>query len=285
MENTHYSVVANEAIIKNFLKDVGVEDMKPTESFLVQTSFRCKKFTDVERHLLKNYAKDSYMTKALKLSKSGSFNYESAINHLYELEVPVRACTYNIGPDSKISFPQRAFVTYVMPNPTDEVWVANMHNQKFMKQVSELTMSPINDSEEHKAFIQTAIARSNKDWRSERATCIHTNYVNFDIDFEFITGYVMFERSNFSDTAQKIKDCFHADEVEIILIICEGGLHILVPKNLIQENPHDICKRLENIFERDGVEVEFKGGKSYVPLPGTYQYGNSEDHIVQYVKI
>ena len=74
-----------------------------------------------------------------------------------------------------------------------------------------------------------------------------------------------------------------------VVIDTSGGYHVLVKTNAIYDNPHDICKEVQNIYTRMvdvGAEpyINEKGECKFecvindsqipgLPLPGTYQYG------------
>lgn len=269
MEN--YKVVGNEQLIKDFFKDFGLFDLKLNESWLIQTSFRTKKLTDTERDLFRSHPKNCFKTKALKTNKQGIFDAEESITRLYEFELPVRSCTYNSA-----SYPQSAPVTYINVNKTNETEVAMKHMQEIVDIINKNAL--INDYEQFKSLL----AKTNRDWCSERATCIVSNSVNFDIDFENITGYEAWKTYS-EEIISFVKNLFGKDT---IVIICNGGFHIVTPKTYIKENPKNICDKIKDNLQNIQIkEIEYKGPKSFIPLPGTYQYGSDDNHIVQYVKI
>lgn len=279
MEN--YKVIANENILKSFLKDLGLFDLKVTESWTVQTAFRVKRFSDHERELLAKKSREVFMIKALKTDRKGSVNVEEIINRLYELEVPIRSCTYNIDTPEEISFPQSALVTYIAVNKTDEIEVAANH----MKDVIQIFTNSLQCGAVQHDYFRGLVARTNKDYRSERASCTINRFTDFDIDLKDATGYEVW-RMEAEAIRSKLKGFFGTGT---LIVICTGGFHFLVPKTYIRENPKDICKKLKDAFKDLSSmrikDIEYKGPQSYTPLPGTYQYGTNEDCIVNYEKL
>lgn len=74
-----------------------------------------------------------------------------------------------------------------------------------------------------------------------------------------------------------------------VVVDTSGGYHVLVRTSAIKSNPHDFCKKVENIY-KEGLKLGFseyldeKGNCKFeciindsqipgLPLPGTYQYG------------
>lgn len=269
--NSRYQIVADETILKNFLTALGVDELTRLESLLVVTSFRSKKLTDIERSKLGARNREMYLTKTLKVDRKGNFDYEGAVNKIYELEVPIRALTYHIGTPDEISLPQKALVCYICPNPSKEVDVAIDH----MESTLDIVKNYIHASSKDDSANQ--LAHHNTDFRSERSKLLNRKWVDFDIDMEY-------PKENEEQIKGIIKDVIReAPELKnpkTLIVHTAGGFHILTKKDCLKGNPKNVCEAF--IRKLDGYgkvkEVDYKAA-SYVPLCGTTQYGN---HIVTF---
>lgn len=282
----NYEIVKDEEMLKSFLKDIGAENIDKTESLLVMTAFRSKKLTEEEKQKLGARAREMYLTKNLKKDHKGIFDFESALNKVYELEVPKRALTYNIGTPDEIALPQNALVCYISPNPSKEIDVALDH----MKTTLDIVENMIHSGDPQNSKNQ--LAHHNTDFRSERSKFTRKVWVDFDVDISNMEEIGRKVLASVIRTAVKTevlaeeplkKNIFKNPKGFIIQ--SAGGVHILVDKNCLCGNPNIFCEELKKWLETGGCEIkeiDFKSGNGYVPLPGCSQFGN---HLVTYEKI
>ena len=99
-------------------------DIFPNETYFVNTAFRSKKLTEKEKSKLGAKNREVYLTKYIRGSDNNRVDEESAIQKMYELEVPYKALTFNKGTEEEITFPQSAMVTFICCNPSIEEKVA-----------------------------------------------------------------------------------------------------------------------------------------------------------------
>ena len=268
-----YQIVADEKILKDFLVALGCNELSKLESYLVVTSFRSKKLNDEERKKLGARNREMYLTKNLKVDRKGVFDLEAAVNKIYELEVPIRALTYNIGTPDEISLPQKAMVCYICPNPSKEVDVAIEH----MESTLDIVKNYIHASDKGDSANQ--LAHHNTDFRSERSKLLNRKWVDFDIDIECSKD----NRYSVKNIIKVVID--NSPELKnpkCLIVETAGGFHVLVKKDCLKGNPRNICESFIRNFEGWGKvkEVDYKA-EGYLPLVGTYQYS---EHIVTFEK-
>lgn len=269
-----FEVVRDENILKDFLRKLGADELSNLESYLIVTAFRSKKLSATERSNLGARNREMYLTKNLKKHSNKPFDYEGAVNKIHELEVPVRALTFNTDTSEKVQLPQKALVCYIQPNPSKEVDVAIEH----MESTLDIVKNYIHASDKNDSANQ--LAHHNTDFRSERSTCMNKVWVDFDIDIPDSKTWDKMSAENVIKKA--LKDSFFCKK---LLIRSSGGWHALVQKSGIHENPHEFCKKLgQDILSASGIipkEIEYKNTR-YVPLPGTVQYG---EHLVTFEEL
>ncbi len=282
----NYEIIKDEEMIKNFLKDIGAADIDKTESYLVMTAFRSKKLTEEEKQKLGARAREMYLTKNLKKDHKGVFDFETALNKVYELEVPKRALTYNVGTPNEISLPQNALVCYISPNPSKEIDVAIDH----MKTTLDIVENMIHSGDPQNSKNQ--LAHHNTDFRSERSRFTRKVWVDFDVD---ITNIEEIDRKVLAGV---IRTAVKSDVLSVeplkknifknlkgFIRQSAGGVHVLVDKNCLCGNPNTFCEELKRWLETEGCEIkeiDFKSGNGYVPLPGCSMFSS---HLVTYEPI
>ena len=271
----NYQIVKDEEHLKSFLSWIGIAELQTTESLLVNVSFRSKKLSDEERKALGARNREMYMTKQLRPSRNGKVDIEHCINKFYELEVPVRALTYNIGKPDQVSLPQGALVCYICPNPSLESDVAIEH----LISTIDILKNYVHASDKANALDQ--LAHHNTDFRSERSRLVKKNWIDFDIDLEdkLLTPiHTTIIRTVLTE------QCPELHNTHGFILNTSGGFHVLISKECLQGNPENICKKLSKELGEVATvkEVDYKSGGFYVPAPGTLQYGQ---HTVTFERI
>jgi len=273
--NDRYIIVKDEKILKDFLKEIGVDEMSVLESCFICTSFRSKKLPEDQKGKFARKMREIFLTKYLKKNSKGVFEYEEAINRIYELEIPKRACTYNIGTPDEFCLPQSSLVCFISPNPSKEVDVAIEHMENTLDLIKEYIHAPNKENSAYK------LAHTNTDFRGERARIINKKYFDIDIDVDYKKEDLNEVKSIIKDTLQKSKSL---KDLKGILIQTSGGFHTLIkccclcgdPKKIIQE----LLTNLKSKCTFKGVNpIEYKRGGFFCPLPGTLQYGS---HLLTY---
>ena len=265
-----YKVLINESTFISFLNRLG--DIYPNETYFINTAFRSKKLTEKEKSKLGTRNREVYLSKYIRGSNNNRVDEESAIQKMYELEVPYKALTFNKGTEEEIILPQSAMVTFICCNPSIEEKVAMLHLESTNDILKNLVMSCDNGTEAKKQ-----LAHHNKDFRSERMKCNRTKWIDFDIDIENL------EELNREYIKSTISYCFrnHAtfSDINGMIVSTSGGFHVLVDKNCIKGNPKNFCDYLNIVLTQVSCkvkEVEFKSGCCMIPCVGTLQYGNFE---------
>lgn len=265
-----YKVLVNEKSFISFLDRLG--DIFPYETYFINTAFRSKKMTDEEKLKLGARNREVYLTKYIRGNNNNRVDEETALQKMYELEVPYKALTFNKGTEEEITLPQNAMVTFICCNPTDERKVAMLHLESTNDILKNLVMSCDNGAEAKKQ-----LAHHNKDFRSERMKCNRTKWVDFDVDIENI------DELNREDIKSTIGYCFRNhvtfSDINGMIVSTSGGFHVLVDKNCIKGNPHNFCTYLNITLSQMKCkikEIEFKSGCCMIPCVGTLQYGNFE---------
>ena len=230
-----YKVLINEASFISFLDRLG--DIFPNETYFVNTAFRSKKLNEKEKSKLGTRNREVYLSKYIRGSDNNRVDEESAIQKMYELEVPYKALTFNKGTEEEITLHQSAMVTFICCNPSVEEKVAMLHLESTNGILKNLVMSCDNGAEAKKQ-----LAHHNKDFRSERMKCNRIKWVDFDIDIENINDL------NREEIKHTIKQCFGNHQtfnnLDGIIVSTSGGFHVLVDKNCIKGNPHNFCTYL-----------------------------------------
>ena len=265
-----YKVLVNESTFISFLNRLG--DIYPNETYFINTAFRSKKLTEKEKSKLGTRNREVYLSKYIRGSNNNRVDEESAIQKMYELEVPYKALTFNKGTEEEIILPQSAMVTFICCNPSIEEKVAMLHLESTNDILKNLVMSCDNGAEAKKQ-----LAHHNKDFRSERMKCNRTKWIDFDIDIENL------EELNREYIKSTISYCFrnHAtfSDINGMIVSTSGGFHVLVDKNCIKGNPKNFCDYLNIVLTQVSCkvkEIEFKSGCCMIPCVGTLQYGNFE---------
>lgn len=269
MRNDTYEVIRNEGQIQDFLQKLGIETLELNESFLVVTAFRSKRMWEDTRKFLATRCREMYMTKQLRKNRKGEVVYEDLINKLYELEVPIRALTYNAGTSREVHMPQEAMVCYISPNPTQEEDVALEH----MMSTLEILKSYVKSDD--KTDVLRQLSHHNKDFKSERSKNVKKVWFDFDIDIEGVFS----EQDVAKRIIETVKSCDKLKNPNGLLVSTAGGFHVLMRKGCLQGNPEEVCKLLTDNLSSSFCkikEVDFKSGGFYVPLPGTLQYGTHD---------
>ena len=270
MIDESYKVLINEKSFISFLNRLG--DIFPHETYFINTAFRSKKLTNDEKSKLGVRNREVYLTKYIRGADNNRVNEESAIQKMYELEVPYKALTFNKGTENETTLPQSAMVTFICCNPTDERKVAITHLESTNDILKNIIMT--NDGGVNS---KNQLAHHNRDFRSERMKCNRIKWIDFDIDIENIGDL------NREEIKTVIKNCFKNhmtfNNVDGMIVSTNGGFHVLVNKECIKGNPYNFCTYLNitlSQIECKIKEIEFKSGCCMIPCVGTLQYGNFE---------
>ena len=268
MNSDRYVVIKNEKSYLTFLDRLG--DIHPHETYLICTNFRPKKLSEEEKKKMRSNG--MFLTKHIRGADNCRVNPEIALQRAYELEVPFKALTYNKGKEDEFTVPQKAIVSFIACNPSNEMKVAMEHLKSTNDILEELVCKANNEKS------RTDLAHINTDFRSERMKNTRHKWVDFDIDLPKINT------DNTREQAKSIiRDTFKNSKVikkdpDGIIISTDGGFHILLNKDNIKDNPHklntELTKNLKQITEVK--EATFKTGCALVPLPGSLQYGEFE---------
>ena len=263
-----YVVIKNEKSYLSFLDRLG--DIYPNETYLISTNFRSKKLSEEEKKKMKSNG--MYLTKYLRGADNCRVDPEIALLRVYELEVPFKALTYNKGKEDEFIVPQKAIVSFITCNPSNEIKVAMEHLKSTNDILANIASYP--NAENYR----NELAHMNKDFRSERMKNTRHKWVDFDVDIPNINSNDLREQAKkiIRDTFQNTK--FSKKNPDGIIISTDGGFHILLNKECIRDNPNkftnELTKNLKQIIEVK--EISFKTGSALVPLPGSLQYGEFE---------
>ena len=268
MNLDRYVVISNEKSFLTFLDRLG--DIYPHESYLISTNFRTKKLSEEDKKKMKRNG--MHLTKYLRGADNNRVNQELALQRVYELEVPFKSLTFNKGKEDEFIVPQKAIVSFITCNPSNEIKVAMEH----LKSTNDILANLASNTNSENC--RNELAHMNTDFRSERMKNTRHKWVDFDIDMPNLNN------ENIREEAKKvIKDTFKNTKFlkknpDGIIISTDGGFHILLNKESIRDNPNKFCYELTNNLKKvtEVKEVSFKTGCALVPLPGSLQYGKFE---------
>lgn len=297
-----YPVIASIEELKWFFDHV-IQRPAVNESYSAVFVSRHKKLTKEQQEELGLTRKESeflatvtFKLRAIKDAQRKDdleiWTFDQFLKTLRRLEVNKLAYTTAKGepiPTSTIST-----VFYV--NPGDDMKVCRKFVEEYNdvnEAISKAMLNGKSVSDNYQSFQWFGNAENNL--KHLKANQKGTRYwLDFDIDVPkwFKEGSHTCEE----DTSSR---SFYFDELKYqfttifgkgnyVIVDTSGGYHILVKTSAIKCNPHDICQRVESIYE-DGIKygeepyLDEKGNCKFeciindsqipgLPLPGTYQY-------------
>lgn len=255
-ENDTYKFISSEEEL-NFFWTYGVPPLKPNEIYFVSLSARNKVFDEEQREFFKVGRSEMFAKQQIRKDE-----YKEFLKHIKRFEV--RKDAYLTKSDKP--YPAKCLVVYWNICPVD-IYKAMKDQVNYLLELqSSLTDSALKNS---KAALDDNFYKVRKSFdtcQSLFARNFGTKYwIDFDIDLPdgiYVEDY---------DKIYKVIEPF--GKGNFMFIQTGGGIHCLIKRELIKENPDNICKRILEVVPNAKEVVRNKN--EMIPLPGTFQYGQS----------
>jgi len=295
-----YQMISSEEELKWFFEHVV---MKPqvNESYSAVFVSRHKKLTKEEQETIGLTRKESEFLAtqtfrlgkfkdALYIDEDNNWTFDNFLKRIRRFNVDKYAYTTALG--EPIPTKTLAIIFYV--NPCDDIKVC----REFVTQYCDVNQAiskamlcgktTVDNLQSYQWF-----GNAENNLKHLKANQKGTRYwLDFDIDVP--KWFKNSKRKNMNDKTYYQVMC---DEIftetfgkgNYVVIDTSGGYHVLVKTSAIKSNPHDICKKVDRLYQEgllDGQEpyLDDKGNCKFecivndsqipgIPLPGTYQYG------------
>ena len=302
----NYKFVADEDEMKFFFDKV-IDTPELNESYLMCISSRAKKVSQEERARIQlgrgEMMREQVVTSRGK-EKLWDFNWFKSF--VYRYECPYEGMITKSGDP----YPQESLVLYFYVNPSDEHKVA-MYSMTFTNGIlNDLINACTNMS---KDGIQEQLFKL-RTLDTHKKTCRATNisrHLWTQFDFDFSEG-VKVDSEKIKIVLNKLRECGNTlfGKGNVVIIRTSGGFHVLVHKNGMKYWGTEIRKKeefegpkfkdpitqyiqlvvwnLNKVSTKNFTEQPrfqwfdewTKTNQSFLPMPGTYQYGTFKVEIV-----
>lgn len=313
MPNEMYQMIADVGELKWFFDNV-IQKPQVNESYSAVFVSRHKKLTDEEKITFGISGRESEFltTQTFRLSKfhdlshideENSWTFDKFLNRIRRFNVDKYAFTTSLGEP----IPEKTLTIIFYVNPCDDIKVC----REFFTQYLDVNQSLVKAELEGKTLDSTLqsyqwFGNADSNIKHLKAKCKGSRYwLDYDIDVPaWFKKVGKPSRNNTCFDYQSIllntfEDIF--GKGNYVVIDTAGGYHILVKTSVIKSNPHDVCKKVNDIYmlgltagetpyldEKGNCKFECNVNDSQIPgipLPGTYQYSrpvtilNKEDFI------
>ena len=291
-----YDVVADVNELKWFF-DHAIQKPQISESYTAVFVSRHKKLTKEEQENIGLTRKEAEFL-AVETFRLGHFKdalyqnennwtFDSFLKHLRRLEVNKEAYTTGKG----LPLPTKTLATIFYVNPCDNIKVCREFFNQYLDVAQSISKAMLNGKttvDNLQSYQWFDNAESNL--KHLRANQKGTRYwLDFDIDVpKWFKEGKNYEDKPYYHVLLTLLDAYFKKGNYIVVDTC-GGYHILVKTSAINQNPHNFCKHMKDLYDdcvKRGEEpyVDEKGNCKFecivndsqipgVPLPGTYQYG------------
>ena len=291
-----YDVVADVNELKWFFDHV-IKKPQINESYTAVFVSRHKKLTKEEQEDIGLTRKEAEFL-AVETFRLGHFKdalyqnennwtFERFLKHLRRLEVNKEAYTTSKG----LPLPTKTLSTIFYVNPCDNTKVC----REFFNQYLDVTQSISKAMLNGKATVDNLQSyqwfdNAESNLKHLRANQKGTRYwLDFDIDVpKWFKEGKNYEDKPYYHVLLTLLDAYFK-KGNYVVIDTSGGYHILVKTSAINQNPHNFCKHMKDLYDdcvKRGEEsyLDEKGNNKFecvvndsqipgLPLPGTYQYG------------
>ena len=216
-----------------------------------------------------------------------NWTFDSFLKHLRRLEVNKEAYTTSKG----LPLPTKTLATIFYVNPCDNIKVCREFFNQYLDVTQSISKAMLNGkttADNLQSYQWFDNAESNL--KHLRANQKGTRYwLDFDIDVpKWFKEGKNYEDKPYYHVLLTLLDAYFK-KGNYVVIDTSGGYHILVKTSAINQNPHNFCKHMKDLYDdciKRGEEpyVDEKGNCKFeciindsqipgLPLPGTYQYG------------
>lgn len=291
-----YDVVADVNELKWFFDHV-IQKPQINESYTAVFVSRHKKLTKEEQEDIGLTRKEAEFL-AVETFRLGHFKdalyqnennwtFDSFLKHLRRLEVNKEAYITGKG----LPLPTKTLATIFYVNPCDNIKVC----REFFNQYLDVTQSISKAMLNGKTTIDNLQSyqwfdNAEGNLKHLRANQKGTRYwLDFDLDVpKWFKEGKNYEDKPYYHVLLTLLDAYFK-KGNYVVIDTSGGYHILVKTSAINQNPHNFCKHMKDLYDdcvKRGEEpyLDEKGVCKFecivndsqipgLPLPGTYQYG------------
>ena len=290
-----YDVVADVNELKWFFDHV-IQKPQINESYTAVFVSRHKKLTKEEQEDIGLTRKEAEFL-AVETFRLGHFKdalyqnennwtFERFLKHLRRLEVNKEAYTTSKG----LPLPTKTLSTIFYVNPCDNTKVCREFFNQYLDVTQSISKAMLNGKttvDNLQSYQWFDNAESNL--KHLRANQKGTRYwLDFDIDVpKWFKEGKNYEDKPYYHVLLTLLDAYFK-KGNYVVIDTSGGYHILVKTSAINQNPHNFCKHMKDLYDdcvKRGEEpyLDEKGNNKFecvvndsqipgVPLPGTYQY-------------
>ena len=291
-----YDVVADVNELKWFFDHV-IQKPQINESYTAVFVSRHKKLTKEEQEDIGLTRKEAEFL-AVETFRLGHFKnalyqnennwtFDSFLKHLRRLEVNKDAYTTSKG----LPLPTKTLATIFYVNPCDNIKVCREFFNQYLDVTQSISKAMLNGKttvDNLQSYQWFDNAESNL--KHLRANQKGTRYwLDFDIDVpKWFKEGKNYEDKPYYHVLLTLLDAYFK-KGNYVVIDTSGGYHILVKTSAINQNPHNFCKHMKDLYDdcvKRGEEpyLDEKGNNKFecvvndsqipgLPLPGTYQYG------------
>ena len=291
-----YDVVADVNELKWFFDHV-IQKPQINESYTAVFVSRHKKLTKEEQEDIGLTRKEAEFL-AVETFRLGHFKnalyqnennwtFDSFLKHLRRLEVNNDAYTTSKG----LPLPTKTLATIFYVNPCDNIKVCREFFNQYLDVTQSISKAMLNGKttvDNLQSYQWFDNAESNL--KHLRANQKGTRYwLDFDIDVpKWFKEGKNYEDKPYYHVLLTLLDAYFK-KGNYVVIDTSGGYHILVKTSAINQNPHNFCKHMKDLYDdcvKRGEEpyLDEKGNNKFecvvndsqipgLPLPGTYQYG------------
>lgn len=291
-----YDIVSDTAELKWFFDHV-IQKPQINESYTAVFVSRHKKLTKEEQEDIGLTRKEAEFL-AVETFRLGHFKdalyqnennwtFERFLRHLRRLEVNKDAYTTSKG----LPLPTKTLATIFYVNPCDNIKVC----REFFNQYLDVTQSISKAMLNGKTTVDNLQSYQWFDNAESHLKHLRANqkgsryWLDFDIDVpKWFKEGKNYEDKPYYHVLLTLLDAYFK-KGNYVVIDTSGGYHILVKTSAINQNPHNFCKHMKDLYDdcvKRGEEpyLDEKGNSKFecivndsqipgLPLPGTYQYG------------
>ena len=285
-----YQVIADENELKWFYDNV-IQRPKVNESYSMVFVCRHKKLTDEEKQRLGlTRSKGEFLnTQSVRLrTKSGDkqvnlyWDFGNFLQHVKRFNVDDGA--YQTETGEKLPDKTLAVLFYV--NPCDDIKVAERLQEQLEETKMAIMKAYLNGKDVNDSITNYRVfGNIESNVKHLKANCKGSiYYIDYDLDVPS-----WWKEKYYKDTKEIIEKYYPRGSYYIVNT--SGGYHILCKSKVIHFDPHNLCKDFQDFYcgrVNDGEKpyLNDKGEDKFecilndsqipgIPLPGTYQYGNT----------
>jgi len=296
-----YNVIADENELKWFFDNV-IQKPKVNESYSAVFVSRHKKLTKEEQETIGLTRKESEflstvtfklrnMKDAQDVGKDITWTFENFLKTLRRFNVDKYAYTTSLGEP----LPEKTLAVMFYTNPCDDMKVCKKFVEEYNSTTETIAKASLNGKPiEETMQLYQWFGKAESTIKHFKANCKGSRYwLDYDIDVpKWFKGVGNVGRNNKAFDYQTLLFNLFTDTFgkgNYVVVDTSGGYHILVKASVIKSNPHDICKKVKDIYNIGLIQgeepyLDEKGNCKFecvvndsqipgVPLPGTYQYG------------